>query len=135
MRFQNGCEKNLSSNQFTIVTAHEILVEEAPEVSKIPEIPENNVKIHKGYYQCVYVLLQFKTEDKIDNKEEQMELENDPDEEEKDDINIDERRERHWRNVFEDNEGGVDEKALLHAKSCYLYLNEKESLVKGKYLV
>ena len=64
-----------------------------------------------------------------------MELENDPDEEEKDDINIDDKRERHWRNVFEDNEGGVDEKALLHAKRWDLYLNEKEKLVKGKYLV
>ena len=62
-----------------------------------------------------------------------MELEIDPDEEEKDDINIDDERERHWRNIFEDNEGGVDEKALLHAKRWNLYLNEKESLVKGKY--
>ena len=50
-------------------------------------------------------------------------MENDPDEEEKDDINIDDERERHWRNVFEDNEGGVDEKALIHAKRWYLYLN------------
>ena len=64
-----------------------------------------------------------------------MELENDPDEEEKDDINIDNERERHWRNVFEENEGGVDEKALLHAKRWDLYLNEKEKLVKGKYSV
>ena len=43
------------------------------------------------------------------------------------------KRERHWRNIFEDNEGGVDEKALQHAKRWYLYLNEKEILVKGKY--
>ena len=64
-----------------------------------------------------------------------MELEIDPDEEEKDDINIDDERGRHWRNFFEDNEGGVDEKALLHAKRWYLYLNEKEKLVKGKYSV
>ena len=49
-RFQNGCENNLSSNQLTIVTAHEILVEEAPKVSTSTEIPEDNVKIHKGYY-------------------------------------------------------------------------------------
>ena len=63
VRFQNRCKKNLSSNQLTVVTAHEILVEEAPEVSTIPEIPEDNVKSHKGYYRCVYVLLQFKTED------------------------------------------------------------------------
>ena len=31
-------------------------------------------------------------------------------------MNIEDDRERHWRNVFEDNEGGVDKKALLHAK-------------------
>ena len=64
----------MSSNQLTVVEAHEILVEEAPEVSTIPEIPEDNVKSNKGYYRCVYVLLQLKTEDKIDNKEEQAEL-------------------------------------------------------------
>ena len=60
VRFHNGCKKNLSSNQLTVVTAHEILVEEAPEVSTIPEIPEDNVEKQKGYYRCVYVLLQFK---------------------------------------------------------------------------
>ena len=62
-------------------------------------------------------------------------MENDPYEEEMDDVNIDDERERHWRNVFEDNELGVDEKAFLHAKCWYLYLNEKEIIVKGKYLV
>ena len=94
-------------------------------MSTIPEIPEDIVESHKGYYVCVYVILQFKMEYNIDNKEEHMELENDPDEEEKDDINIDDERERHWRNVFEDNEGGMDDKALLHAKRWDLYLNEK----------
>ena len=49
-RFQNGCKNNLSSNQLTVVTAHKILVEEAPEVSTIPEIPEDNVESLKGYY-------------------------------------------------------------------------------------
>ena len=68
VRFQNGCEKNLYSNQLTVVTAHEILVEDAPEVSTIPEIPEDNVEIHKEYYRCVYILLPFKTDDEIDNK-------------------------------------------------------------------
>ena len=65
-----------------------------------------------------------------------MELENDPDEEETDDVNIDDERERHWRNVFEDNEGGVDDKkAFLHDKRWDLYVNEKEKIVKGKCLV
>ena len=65
-----------------------------------------------------------------------MELENDPDEDETDDVNIDDERERHWNFFSEDNEGGVDDKkALLHAKCWDLYVNKKESLVKGKYLV
>ena len=94
-------------------------------MSTITEILEDIVESHKGYYVCVYVILQFKTEEKNYNKEEQMELENDPDEEDKDDINIDDERESHWRKSFEDNEGGVDEKALLHAKRWDLYLYEK----------
>ena len=44
VRFQNGYEKNLSSNQLTVVISHKILVEEEPEVSTIPEIPEDNVE-------------------------------------------------------------------------------------------
>ena len=57
VRFHDGCEKNMSSNQLTVVTAHEILVEEAPLVSTIPEIPEDIVESHKGCYVCVYVIL------------------------------------------------------------------------------
>ena len=63
-------------------------------------------------------------------------MENDPDEEEMGEVNIEDERERHWRNVFEDNEVGVDDKkALLHAKRWGLYVKKKEHLVKGKYLV
>ena len=41
-----------------------------------------------------------------------------------DDVNIDDKRERHWINVFENNERGVDEKkALIRAKRWDLYLN------------
>ena len=52
-------------------------------------------------------------------------METAPDEDDKDDINIDDERERHWRNILEDNEGGGDENALLHAKCGDLSLNEK----------
>ena len=51
-----------------------------------------------------------------------------------DDVNIDDKRDRHWRNIFEDNEGGVDDKkSLLHAKRWDLYVNEKGDIVKGGY--
>ena len=50
-------------------------------------------------------------------------MENDPDEEEMDDVNIYGERECHWRNFFEYNEGGVDDKKeLLHAKRWDLYI-------------
>ena len=65
-----------------------------------------------------------------------MDVEDDTDEEEMDKVNIDNERDRHWRMVFEDNEGGVDDKkAFLHAKRWDLYVNEKENIVKGKYSV
>ena len=63
-------------------------------------------------------------------------MDHDPDEEEMGEVHIVDERERHYRNYFEDNEGGVnDKKALLHAKYWDLYVNEKEILVKGKYSV
>ena len=53
-----------------------------------------------------------------------------------DDVNLDDERERQWRMVFEDNDGGVDDaNALLHAKRWDIYVNEKENIIKGGYLV
>ena len=60
VRFQNGCEKNISLNQLTVVIVEKILVEEEPEVSTISEIPEYQFKKENGYYLCVYFMLQFK---------------------------------------------------------------------------
>ena len=62
-------------------------------------------------------MIWFKNEVGVESKEEQADVEDDPDEKEMDDVNLDEEMECHWRMVFEDNDGGVDdEKALLHAK-------------------
>ena len=136
MRFQNGCEKNLSLNQLTVVMVEKIPVEEEPEVSTIPEIPEDQVELEKGYYCYVYVMLQFKNDVGVDSKVEQADMEDDPDEEEMDDVNLDDERERHRRMVFEDNDGGVDDaKELIHAKRWDIYVNQKEKLVKGCYSV
>ena len=53
-------------------------------------------------------------------------MEDDPDEEDMDDVNLDDGRERHWRMVFKDNDGGVDDaEALLHDKRWDVYMNEK----------
>ena len=53
-------------------------------------------------------------------------MEDDPDEEDMDDVSSDYERERHWRMVLQDNEGGVDDKkVLLHAKMWDVYVNEK----------
>ena len=135
-RFQDGCKNNLSSNQLTIVIVEKILEEKEPEVSAIPEIPEEQVKLEKGYYRCVYVMIRLKKEVVVDSKEDQADVEDNPDEEDTDDVNLDNERERHWRMAFKDNDGGVDNaKALLHAKRWDVYVNEKENMVKGGYLV
>ena len=68
MRFQNWCKNNLSSNKLTVVIVEKIPEEKEPEVSKIAEIPEEQVKLEKGYYRCVYVMLRFKKEFGVDNK-------------------------------------------------------------------
>ena len=59
LRFQYGCEKNLSSNQITTVIVEKIPEEKEPEVSAIPEIPEEQVELDKGYYRYFYIMLRF----------------------------------------------------------------------------
>ena len=68
VRFHNGCNKNLSLNQLTVVIADKILVEEEPEVSTITDIPEDNMEKQKGYYRSVYVIPRLKMEEEIDSK-------------------------------------------------------------------
>ena len=63
-------------------------------------------------------------------------MEDNTDEEDMETVNLDNERERHWRMVFEDNVGGVeDARVLIHAKRWDVYVNEKKKLVKGGYLV
>ena len=63
-------------------------------------------------------------------------MEDDPDEEDMDDVNVDDERECHWMMVFENNDGGVyNAKVLLHAKTWNVYVNEMENQLKGGYLV
>ena len=57
MSFQNGCKNNLSSNQLTVMIVENIPVEEEPKVYTIPEIPEDQVELEKGYYHCVYLMI------------------------------------------------------------------------------
>ena len=53
-----------------------------------------------------------------------------------DNVNLDDKRKRHWRMMFEENDVGVDDaKALLHAKRWYIYVNYKGNLVQGGYSV
>ena len=45
-----------------------------------------------------------------------------------DDVNLDDKREHHWRMVFEDNDGGLeDTKVLLHAKRWDIYVMRRKS--------
>ena len=94
-RFQDGCENNMFSNQLTIVIVEKIPEEKEPEVFKNPEIPEEQVKMEKGYYHGIYVMLQFKKDVGVEIMEEQADVEDDPDEEDMEDVKSDDERERH----------------------------------------
>ena len=48
MRFQDGCEENISSNQLTIVIIDKIPEEKGPEVFTNPAIPEEKVTLEQG---------------------------------------------------------------------------------------
>ena len=82
MRFQDGCEKNLSSDQLTIVIVEKIPEEKEPEVFTNPETTKEKVNLEQGYYHCVYIMLRFKKEVSVESKEENTDMEDDHDEEE-----------------------------------------------------
>ena len=46
-RFQNGCEKDLTSNQITVVKVEKRSVDEEPEVPTISVIPYGTVDFYK----------------------------------------------------------------------------------------
>ena len=80
--------------------------------------------MYKGYYICVYFILRFKNYAGVDSKGEQADVQDDPDEEDMENVKLDDDRECHWRMMFEDNDGGVDDaKALPYAKRWDVYVN------------
>ena len=133
-RFQDGCDKDLTSNQLTVVTVDRSPATEEAEILMISAKHEEAVDLEKGYYHIVYALLRLKKEDGVDRKEDQADIEANVDKEEMEGKRLDDKRERHWRMVIEDNIEGIDnEKELLHAKRWDAYMNDKLSLIKGGY--
>ena len=72
-------------------------------------IPYETVDLEKGYYCGVYFIKYFMEADGVDMREEHVDMEPDPDEEEMKDMRLNDKRERHWSMVFKDNGGGVDD--------------------------
>ena len=69
-------------------------------------------------------MLRFKKEGSLESKEGQADVEDNTYDEDMDDVYLDIERERHWRMVFEENDGEVDDnKALIHDTIWYLYVN------------
>ena len=74
-------------------------------------------------------MINFNKEDGVARKEEQADVEDDPNEEDMGDVKLDDGRELHWRMVFEDNDGGVDnKKTFLHDKRWNVYMSERKIL-------
>ena len=67
-------------------------------------------------------------------REQHVDMEPDPDEEEMKDMRLNDKRERHWSMVFKDNGGGVDDqKIIIRSKWLDVYINEKTALIRGGY--
>ena len=63
------------------------------------------------------MFINFNMDGDVDMKEDQADVDPYHDEEEMEDVRLDKKRERHWRMIFEENDGGVEnEKSLLHTK-------------------
>ena len=95
MRFQDGCEKDLTSNQLTVVTVERSPMTKESKVPSIDEEPGETVPSEKRYYCGVFVLLNFHKEDGVGRKEEQVDVGPDPNEEEIEDVRLDDERGRH----------------------------------------
>ena len=114
------------------MVSEKIKEEKEPEVFEIPDIPEEQVELEKVYYCCVYVMLRFKNEVGVYSKEEKADVEDDPDKEDMDDVNLENARGNHWRMVCEENYVGVDDKkVLLYSKRWDLYVHLKVKAYSG----
>ena len=131
-RFQDGCDKDLASNELTSVKVERIPMAKEAEVPTISVIPDKTSDLEKGYYHGVYVLIQFNKEIIVDRNDYQVDTEAYPYEKDMEDGRLNDEREHHWRMVFEDNKGGVDnKKAIIHGTRWDVYMNDKRSLIKG----
>ena len=133
LRFQDGFENEMSSNQLTIVVVR-IEIEEDIKVREVEMIP----KVHEqlGCYHWVYISLHFIKDDGVYNIKEQVGVNRDPDEKQIKNVVLNDDREHHRSIFFEDNNRGVDgTKALLHAKKWYVYILLTDASVNGGYLV
>ena len=68
VRFKDGFEKDLISNQTTVITVDRIPDTKKDELTKVSMIPDKTVDLEKGYYHVIYVLLHFVMEDDTDRK-------------------------------------------------------------------
>ena len=68
VRFQDGCENDMTSNQLTILIVENSPVEKELEVPTITEIPDDTFTSEKVYYHGVYIMLYFNKEDGVDRK-------------------------------------------------------------------
>ena len=59
VRFQYGCERDMTLDQTTIITVEKIPVNEEPEVPSIDVIPDNTVYLENLFYHGIYVMQHF----------------------------------------------------------------------------
>ena len=69
MRFQNECEKCMTSNQLNVVIVEKSPKIEKAEVPTMAVIPDEMIYLKKVYYHGIYVVIQSHNENGVDRKD------------------------------------------------------------------
>ena len=78
----------MTSKKLTVATVDRIPVTKESKVTTISAMPDETVDPEKGYYHGVYVLLHFNNYDGVYRKEDQAEMNEDPDEEDMEGVRL-----------------------------------------------
>ena len=86
----------------------------APTIYVIPD----EADFEKEYYHIVYVFIYFNREYGFDRNNRQVEMDADPDEYNMEEVRLDNKRDHHWRMVFEEKTEGCTMRKRFYMLRC-----------------
>ena len=66
VRFKDGYEKDMTSNQISVMTEEKIPMTKEADITMISVVPYDIIYLEKGYYNSRYVMIHLKREGGVD---------------------------------------------------------------------